>query len=81
MSTFQDFLNTVNGLASGSIITITKDWCTNHGLTVTANMMKGWGIQFSKVYASNNCDRYTVSPTQGTAKDKSITNLRHYIKK
>ncbi len=81
MSTFQDFLDIINGLASGSIITIKKDWCTNHGLTVTANMMKGWGIQFSKVYSSYNCDRYTVSPTQGTAKDKSIANLRHYIKK
>lgn len=43
-------------------------------------MMRGWGQKFSKDHSLYGCSRKTVSPTQGTAKDKSTNNLRHYIK-
>lgn len=80
MSQYSDFLNVIDNLKSGIKIVVTKGWCTNHGLTVTANMMKDWGKRFSKDYSMHGCSRLMVSPTQGTAKDKSVNNLRHYIK-
>ncbi len=80
MSTYQDFLNVVSGLNSGTVFAITTKWCTAHGLIVTPNMMKSWGIKFRSNYSKYGCSNYTVSPTQGTARSKSSNNLRHYKK-
>ncbi len=80
MSTYKDFLSVIDGLTSGTTITITQEWCTNYGLIVDANMMKSWGIKFSKDFSLHGCSHHIVSPTQGTAGNKSVNNLKHYIK-
>jgi hypothetical protein len=80
MSSYHDFLSVISSLSSGTDIEVTEKWCTKHGLRVSANMMRGWGQKFSKDHSLYGCSRKTVSPTQGTAKDKSTNNLRHYIK-
>ncbi len=80
MSTFQDLLNIIQSLPANTFFSITYAWCTSNKLNVTPNMMKSWGLKFARCYRQNNCDKYTVSPTQGTASHKTSNNLCHYIK-
>ena len=80
MSTFQDLMNVITNLPTGTVFSITVSWCTSQGLCVNPNMMKSWGLEFAKCFSNCNCGQYTVSPTQGTASHKSSNNLCHYIK-
>lgn len=81
VSTYQDFITVIDGLPSGTKITVSKEWCENHGLMVDEAMVKSWGRNFARDYINHNCKREKVSPTQGTASHKSSNNLSHYIKK
>ena len=55
MSTYQDFLNVVNGLPSGTVFEITVEWCTANGLSVNANLVKSFGHDFAADYARHGC--------------------------
>lgn len=83
MSNFNDLINVVNTLPTGTQVKIQYDWCTAHGLNVTPNMMKSWGQLFSNGVKKGlyGCTKdKTISPAQGTASHKKINNLCHYIK-
>lgn len=43
MSTFQDLLNIINGLPSGTEVVITKEWCSKHNLVVNDAVVRDWG--------------------------------------
>ncbi|GEM_PF-2337631 len=83
MSSFNDFISIVNSLPSGSEVIVNFDWCTINGLTVTANMMKGWGQSFANGVRKGmyGCVKNTsTSPSQGTASHLKVTNLCTYVK-
>ena len=81
MSTFQDLLNETAKESSGSKITITKEWCDNHGLISDGNIRRRWGSRIGK-----NPMQYglipdnIINPGCGKFSNKSSDNLSHYIK-
>ena len=55
MSTYQDLLKVVDGLPSGTVFSITADWCAAMGLQVDAQSVRDWGRDFKKEFAQHNC--------------------------
>lgn len=55
VSSYNDFLNVVDSLLSGTVFDITYDWCTAQGLKLTPNTAKSWGRKFVTDYVNHNC--------------------------
>ena len=55
MSNYNDFLNVVSKLQSGTTFEITVEWCTAQGLTVNQNIVKSWGHSFANDYSKYGC--------------------------
>ena len=82
MSTFQDLLNEIAKASSGDEITISADWCKNHGLLSDGKLRRYWGKLIGKNPAKYglNADN-SISPGCGKFSNKSSDNLSHYIKR
>lgn len=81
MSTFQDLLNEIAKVSSGDKITISEDWCNNHGLYSDGNLRRHWGQLIGKNPAKYGLDAdNSINPGCGKFSNKSSDNLRHYIK-
>ena len=81
MSTFQDLINEILKVASGSRVEISEEWCVCHNLTSNGPTRRHWGQLIAKnpaqygLYPDN-----TVNPGCGKFSNKSTNNLSHYIK-
>lgn len=79
MSTFQDLLNEVSKVTSGSKVTISEEWCNNHNLISSGTLRRRWGQHIAKDPA-----RYglkpdnSINPGGGKFANKSSDNLSHY---
>ena len=81
MSTFQDLLNEIAKTSSGSKITISEEWCSNHGLVSDGNLRRRWGQKIAKNPAQYGLVAdISINPGCGKFSNKSSDNLSHYIK-
>ena len=71
MSTFNDFLAVVNGLPSGTVFSVTCDWCVAQGLQLTPGMAISWGRSFAQCYSSYN----TTCVSTGTDNHRNYKKL------
>ena len=52
---FNQLINSINNLPSGTNFSITQDWLNANGINATANDAISLGKQFAKVYSNYNC--------------------------
>lgn len=81
MSTFQDLLNEISKVAYGSKVTISEEWCNNHGLISDGKLRRRWGQLIGKDPTRYGLRADTsINPGCGKFSNKSSDNLSHYIK-
>ena len=79
MSTFQDLLNEISKVAHGSKVTISEEWCEDHGLISNGILRRRWGQRIAKNPAKYGLQPdNSINPGCGKFSNKSSDNLSHY---
>ena len=81
MNTFQDLLNEIAKVPSGSKVTISEEWCSSHGLVSDGKLRRQWGQKIGKSPGQYGLNVDTsINPGCGKFSNKSSDNLSHYVK-
>ncbi len=67
---YNQLINLINSLSSGTSFSITQDWLNDNGINATANDAISLGKQFANDYSNNNCSLIS----------KGSNNLKMYKK-
>ncbi len=80
---YNQTLNIINNLPSGTKFEYTIKFFNSHGLSVSPSQIRIFGKRFSEDVDSNvisNVNKLNIINNQGNYPHKNTSNLSHYIK-